>query len=89
MYNVQMPRRYTVATARARLADVLDEAERGRPVTIERRGVRFDVVARHPAARAHARRSVIEYVDPTILDGTWTWAFGRTGLKLETRRRKR
>jgi len=89
MYKIQMPRRYTVSSARARLANVLDEAERGRPVIIERRGVRFDVVARPATTGGRARRSVIKYVDPAILDGTWTWAFSRKGLKLEVPRRKR
>ena len=38
MYIMKM---YTVATLRKRLADALDESERGVPVLIERRGVRY------------------------------------------------
>jgi prevent-host-death family protein len=36
-------KRYSASQARARLAEVLDAAQRGMPVVIERRGVRYVV----------------------------------------------
>ena len=48
MYNVRM-KRYTVAQVRERLSEALDSAEAGKPVVIERRGVRFRLEAARPA----------------------------------------
>jgi prevent-host-death family protein len=39
-----------VAEARARFGEILDEAEKGAPVVIERRGVRFRLVAERQRA---------------------------------------
>jgi prevent-host-death family protein len=72
-------RRYTVSEARMRLAEVLDHAERGNDVVIERRGARFKVVA----ARAERRRKPalsIKILDPAVEAGQWTWKWGRQGF---------
>ena len=41
VYNVHIMTYLKVAEARARFGEMLDEAEKGTPVVIERRGVRF------------------------------------------------
>lgn len=88
MYNVQM-KRYSVADARERLADVLDSAERGTPVVIERRGVRYILRAEPVAPRSRRRRrSVIETVDDAVELGQWQWRGTSTGVRFDTRRKR-
>lgn len=89
MYNVHM-RRYSAAQARQRFSEVLDAAERGQPVVIERRGVRFVVEARRAnrGQRAH-RKSLIEYLDPAVAAGEWTWTWQADGLAFKRRPRPR
>ena len=70
MYNMK---RYTAAQARQRLARVLDEAERGEPVIIERRGIRFRVQAERKTARSFKGKQLIRVLDPVIESGNWTW----------------
>src|SRR5688500_12092129 len=55
VYNVHMFKYLKVAEARARFGEILDEAENGTPVVIERRGVRFRLVA-EPAAPSRMSR---------------------------------
>lgn len=82
-------RRYTSSELRSRLAEVLDAAERGEGVVIERRGVRFALRAeRRTSARRSRRRSLIEALDPAVADGQWTWAWGPGGLQFDGRLRK-
>jgi antitoxin (DNA-binding transcriptional repressor) of toxin-antitoxin stability system len=86
VYNVQM-KRYGVSAARERLADILDAAEAGERVIIERRGVEYTIAARKPGARARtARRSLIASADPAIMNGQWTWSWKGGGLALSKRR---
>jgi len=80
-------KRYSVAQVRERLADALDEAERGFPVIIERRGVRYRLSVEAPQRRRSTRRSRIETVDPTIEDGQWTWTWTAKGVRLKGRPR--
>lgn len=81
-------KRYSVAGARAKLAQVLDLAEQGEAVVIERRGVRFAV---HPLKskpeRGVTRRSRIEILDPAVEAGQWSWAWSDGGIELEDRRK--
>jgi hypothetical protein len=80
-----------VAEARARFGEILDEAERGVPVFIERRGVRFRVTAEAatPARKATPPDPLV-YVDPAVMSGNWTWKLGPKGLAFVARRpRKR
>jgi antitoxin (DNA-binding transcriptional repressor) of toxin-antitoxin stability system len=73
-------RRYSVAEARRRIAEVLDEAEKGHPVVIERKGVTFRVKREPAPPRRVARRtSQIEILDPAIEAGAWTWAPNERG----------
>jgi antitoxin (DNA-binding transcriptional repressor) of toxin-antitoxin stability system len=84
MYNAHM-KRYSVAEARARFSDLLDAAEQGQPAVIERRGVRF-VLRPEDGKRRAGRRRIIEYVDPDVANGEWTWAWRRNGLVFKGRR---
>jgi antitoxin (DNA-binding transcriptional repressor) of toxin-antitoxin stability system len=80
-------KRYTVAQVRERLASALDEVERGVPVVIERRGVRYVISVESRKTRPARRRSVIETVDPAIAAGQWTWTWTARGLRLKGPRR--
>jgi antitoxin (DNA-binding transcriptional repressor) of toxin-antitoxin stability system len=88
MYNVHAMRRYTAAQARQRLAELLDAAEQGHTVVVERRGIRFRVQVEHAAARSARRRpSLIEHVDPAVARGNWTWRERAGGVGFVRRRR--
>ena len=79
-----------VAEARARLGEVLDEAERGVPVFIERRGVRFKVVAEAAETPLKAAAAdIFSFVDQDVMSGNWTWTAGRKGLAFAPRRKAR
>ena len=69
------------------MADLLDEAQRGVKVVIERRGVQFAVVARDVRHRTR-RRSLIAHIDPVLVDGDWTWEWRAGRLQLRARRRR-
>jgi prevent-host-death family protein len=66
-------KRYTAAQARQRLARVLDEAERGEPVIIERRGVRFRVQTERKTSGSLKGKRYFRINDPAVERGTWTW----------------
>jgi antitoxin (DNA-binding transcriptional repressor) of toxin-antitoxin stability system len=83
-------KRYSAAQARAKLASLLDEAEDGQAVVIERRGVRFTLRAKGRARpRRSTRRPVIEFVDPAVLEGNWTWTWDEHGVRFRARKRRR
>ena len=88
MYNVQVSKRYTVAHVRERLSDALDEAERGMPVYIERRGKRFrlSLATQKPHRRA-VRKPRIEVLDAAVTAGLWSWDVTAKGLKFHSRGR--
>jgi prevent-host-death family protein len=88
LYIVQV-KRYSVAQARIHFSHLLDAAEAGDPVVIERRGVRFRLQSdRRGKSRTAARHSIVEYVDPTVLEGQWTWAWAEGGLRFVARRQR-
>lgn len=72
MYNVHM-KRYNVAEARRRLAAILDAAERGEEVVIERRGVRFAIRLAPVSSWGSDKRVTVEFLDPAVEAGQWTW----------------
>ena len=80
-----------VAEARARFGEILDAAEKGLPVVIERRGVRFRLIAESAAMRtAKAGVATFEFVDPAVMSGQWTWRTdGARGVKFAARRKQR
>ena len=84
MYNVHTMKFLKVAEARARFGELLDQAEAGSPVLIERRGVRFRVVvdeAPKPAVPAS-----FAYVDDAVAEGQWTWEPGKAGVTFKSRK---
>ena len=65
---------YGVAFVRERLAEALDYADKGVPVIIERRGVRYRLsVDRPKKSSRRTRKRYLEILDPAIENGTWTW----------------
>jgi prevent-host-death family protein len=78
-----------VAEARARFGEILDEAEKGTPIIIERRGVLFRVVAEADDAAPAATRALFDFVDPSVMSGQWTWKAGAKGLAFSRRRKRR
>jgi antitoxin (DNA-binding transcriptional repressor) of toxin-antitoxin stability system len=82
-----MNKRYTVVQARERLSTVLDEAEQGAPVIIERRGVRYQVSVVAASRRRRKAAPRIEVLDPAVHEGQWSWASGAAGLAFRPRKR--
>ena len=85
MYALMSKKRYTSSQVRERLADFLDSAERGEPVFIERRGVRFVLQTVSSRPRRARRRSVIASLDPAVADGRWTWNWTASSLRFARR----
>jgi hypothetical protein len=82
-------KRYTVSVVRERFAEALDEAERGVPVIIERKGVRYRLAVEKPASSGKSRRSAhIEILDPAVADGVWTWDWTPRALAFRGKRRR-
>lgn len=81
-------KRYTAAEARQHLSSVLDAAESGEPVIIERRGVRFAVRTEAKAA-SRRRAPVVEWMDAVVESGQWTWDWTSNGLALSKRTSRR
>jgi hypothetical protein len=80
-------KRYTVAMVRERLADALDEAERGVPVCIERRGVRYRLEVERTKPRRKTQRALLTVLDKSLEDGQWTWDLTTRGLRFRGRTR--
>lgn len=90
MYNVLAMKYLRVSEARARFGEVLDDAEKGTPVIIERRGVRFRVLAeRRPEDGPAADEPLFAHVDSAVMAGQWTWKPGAGGMDFAARRKKR
>jgi antitoxin (DNA-binding transcriptional repressor) of toxin-antitoxin stability system len=88
MYKMK---RYPVSVARERLADILDAADAGQRVVIERRGVRY-VLQAEPRTRPSARRrqpALIKVLDAALHSGEWSWTWQGDGLAFAPRRRRR
>lgn len=78
-----------VAEARARFGEVLDEAEKGATVVIERRGVRYRVVAEQAPVLRQSAVDVFDFVDADVLNGQWIWEAAAGGLAFKPRRKRR
>jgi antitoxin (DNA-binding transcriptional repressor) of toxin-antitoxin stability system len=90
VYNVHTMKDLKVAEARARFGELLDEAEKGRPVSIERRGVRFRLIAESAGVSKRSKTApLFEFVDASVADGQWSWKPGRKGLAFAARRKRR
>jgi hypothetical protein len=79
-------KRYSAAQARQHLARVLDAAEAGDAVVIERGGVRFRVRAETKATPQRRRTSLVAWMDPAVESGNWTWVWTKKGVRFSTRR---
>ena len=78
-----------VAEARARFGEMLDEAEQGGEVVIERRGVRFRLVAEGERTTRAAKAHLFDFVAPAVMSGQWTWKPGKQGVAFAARRKQR
>lgn len=77
-----------VAEARARFGEVLDRAEQGDDVFIERNGVRFLVKVEKTAAPvAHA--PLFTKVHRDVVGGQWSWSLSERGLRFRARKAAR
>jgi hypothetical protein len=90
LYNVQSVKRYTATVARERLSEALDEVDRGVPVIIERKGVRYRISRDTPKTRTglRSRKPIIEIVDAAVAGGEWTWDWRPGGLRFRSKRRR-
>jgi antitoxin (DNA-binding transcriptional repressor) of toxin-antitoxin stability system len=81
-------KRYTSSELRSRLAEILDAAERGEAVVVERRGARFRLIAdrAHDTRPSRQRPPLFKIIDPAVEAGQWTWDYvpGR-GLRFRSR----
>jgi antitoxin (DNA-binding transcriptional repressor) of toxin-antitoxin stability system len=82
-------RRYSSTQVRQRFAEMLDAAEQGEAVVIERHRARFVLQLLRKRSRSARRRSAIEYADPAVVGGEWTWTWGRRGVRFSARKRRR
>jgi hypothetical protein len=70
--------RFTASEARKVFFDLLDAAEKGEEVVVERRGTRFRIAV-EPRGPRKGKVSPIRVEDPAMLSGQWTWAPDENG----------
>ena len=80
---------FKVAEARARIGELLDHAERGEDVFIERNGVRFHLTVESGRRDLAPAPPFFTAVDDDVMSGKWTWTWGRKGVAFKSRRRPR
>jgi prevent-host-death family protein len=78
LYNVHMART-TASQARQHLSRLLDAAERGEEVIVERRGVQFRIVAEAMETGAVSSSEPLLLADDAVLAGEWHWSTGDDG----------
>jgi antitoxin (DNA-binding transcriptional repressor) of toxin-antitoxin stability system len=81
-------KKYSVGMVRERLSEALDEAQRGEPVFIQRRGVEYRLSVEPPKRRTKPTRPKIELIDPAVAGGQWTWDWSNGTLTFRARPRK-
>jgi antitoxin (DNA-binding transcriptional repressor) of toxin-antitoxin stability system len=79
--------RFSAAVARQRFSNLLDAAEKGEGFVIERRGAEFELIPRKPGRSRARGPSLIEWADPAVELGQWTWGSGAKGATFAPRRR--
>ena len=89
MYNVHQMKHLKVAEARARFGEILDEAEKGATVIIERRDVRFRLVVESQQPSPASKAALFDFVDPAVMTGQWTWKVSSKGVTFAPRRKRR
>jgi prevent-host-death family protein len=76
--------RYTATEARRQLFDLLDAAEQGQEVILERRGKRFKLILEVQPTKPH--KNPVVFMDETLESGEWTWASDSEGqLEFKTK----
>lgn len=82
-------KRYTVSQVRERLAEALDQADRGESVVIERKGVRYSLRVDRPPRKPKKHKPMFKVLDPAVAAGQWTWDWEHgTPTFRDTRKRK-
>lgn len=89
MYNVLAMKAYRVAEARAKFGELLDEAQGGETVVIERKGVRYTLRAEKRSRPRQPRTKLLTYVHPDVMSGQWTWGWDEHGVVFQPRRKRR
>jgi antitoxin (DNA-binding transcriptional repressor) of toxin-antitoxin stability system len=79
-------KKYSVSMVRERFAEALDNADRGEPVFIERRGVTYELTVRKTPSRRKKSSPQIDILDKAMVEGNWTWEWEKGALQLRTRR---
>jgi len=75
--------------ARQEFFRLLDAAEKGEAVIVERKGARFRLTLLPPEP-ARTRSSPVLIEDPEVLSGNWSWVGDQRGqLQFRPRRKKR
>ena len=77
-----------MALVRERLADALNEVDRGVPVVIERRGIRYRLTRETQPIAKTTRKPVIEQADAEVLAGDWSWDWSDGGLHFAPKARR-
>src|SRR5436190_20195494 len=85
LYNVKM-KKYSVSMVRERFAEALDNADRGEPVFIERRGVTYELTVHKAPSRKKKSSPQIDILDKALVEGNWTWEWKKGDLQLRARR---
>lgn len=77
---------YTASLVRERLSEALDYADRGVPVLIERKGIRYRLSVEAPPRKRTTQPPRIHVVDPAVAEGRWTWDWTAAGPRFRTRK---
>ena len=87
MYNVRMVR-FTVTEARKQLFRLLDSAEKGEEVILERKGTRFRLILDPGPKSGDCSVALLDVTDEDVLSGEWTWTSGAEGqLQFQARKK--
>lgn len=72
--------RYTATDARKQFFHLLDAAERGEEVVLERHGVRFKLTLDvSQVDKSHKDEAAFTVEDTALLEGNWTWVSDEHG----------
>ncbi len=89
MYNVHVAR-FTVTEARKQLFRLLDSAEKGEEVILERKGTRFRLMLDPGPKSSDQSFACLDVTDEDVLSGEWTWTAGAEGqLQFQARKKAR
>ena len=76
--------RYTATDARRQLFNLLDAAEQGQEIILERRGKRFKLILE--PQKAQSNKNPMIFMDENLESGQWTWGSDDDGqLQFKTK----